>query len=187
MYLMDFLSLLKKRTNIKAFTDKSVKDSDIKKILEAGRWSPSDHNYQPWSFVVVKNKKTISELMKLCYYGLFHQDPKVIIALVLEPVHMSKKGFYRGRFKKMAEYHKYMSISLPALCMSLKATEMKIGSFILSPTIEEANKILKVSNNRLTCILVGIGYEEKDAFRKPKERIPLKELVSYEKYRARKL
>lgn len=58
---MDFLSLAKKRKTTYEFSDKLVNDSDIVKILEAGRWAPSCTNTQPWHFIVVKDKKKIEE------------------------------------------------------------------------------------------------------------------------------
>ena len=64
----------------------------ITKILEAARWAPSSNNSQPWSFVVVRDRKTISKLMQTCHYGAFYYDPTVLVAVVLEPVSESQKG-----------------------------------------------------------------------------------------------
>lgn len=106
---------------------------------------------------------------------------------MLEPIYANKKGLFRGEFKEMAEYHGYMCISLPALSMSLEAVSLGIDSCIISPIIEDANRILKVSKNRSACLLVGLGYENKGSVRAPKERLPLEKIVVYEKYKARKL
>ena len=47
----DFLSLSKSRRTTYEFSDKSVKDKDLNKILEAARWAPSCANSQPWKFI----------------------------------------------------------------------------------------------------------------------------------------
>ena len=71
----NFFKLVKSRKTTYEFTDKKIKDADIKKILEAARWAPSCSNVQPWHFIVVKDKKRISDLMKLAFYGAFHSPP----------------------------------------------------------------------------------------------------------------
>ncbi len=44
--------LLKRRWSPRAFSDKTVEDEKLLKILEAARWSPSASNLQPWYFIV---------------------------------------------------------------------------------------------------------------------------------------
>ncbi len=71
----DFLALAKGRRSFLEFEKGTISQSSIHKILEAGRWAPSTHNYQPWSFIVIKNPNTITKLVRDCYYGNFHEAP----------------------------------------------------------------------------------------------------------------
>ena len=80
---MGFLELTKKRKTTYSFSDKQISDSNLNKILEAARWAPSCSNSQPWDFIVVKDKKRVNELMRHVNYGLFHNNPSMIIACVL--------------------------------------------------------------------------------------------------------
>lgn len=50
---MDTLEALKRRTSIRAFTDKPVEERQVRDILDDARWSPSGGNLQPWKVYVV--------------------------------------------------------------------------------------------------------------------------------------
>ena len=80
---MNFLELAKKRKTTYEFGNKKIKDSDLKKILEAGRWAPSCSNSQPWHFIIIKNNYLIEKLIMTANYGDIHNEPSVMIAGVL--------------------------------------------------------------------------------------------------------
>lgn len=75
MSFNDFLALAKGRQSFLEFGKETIPKLFIDKILEAGRWAPSTHNLQPWSFIVIKNTETIAKLIRDCYYGNFHENP----------------------------------------------------------------------------------------------------------------
>ncbi len=61
--------LLQERWSPRAFdSSHRIVDEDLNAILEAGRWSPSANNFQPWRFIVgkrgSKNFDSISETLK---------------------------------------------------------------------------------------------------------------------------
>ena len=61
--------LLQERWSPRAFDGSHrIVDEDLNAILEAGRWSPSANNFQPWRFIVgkrgSKNFDSISETLK---------------------------------------------------------------------------------------------------------------------------
>jgi nitroreductase len=47
------INLIRKRRSIRHFKKDFVRPEAIKVILDAGRWSPSANNSQPWHFVIV--------------------------------------------------------------------------------------------------------------------------------------
>ncbi|MBI2673515.1 nitroreductase family protein [Candidatus Woesearchaeota archaeon] len=193
-YCKEFLKLAKSRKTTYEFSDKKVKDKHILRILEAARWAPSVHNWQPWRFIVIKDKGTINKLMEICYYGAFHTSPSVIIAILIEPVEKSNlfKSFLNPNLKKFPELNRFlethsnMCASLPALSMSFQATALGIASFIVSPVIEEANILLKVQKGYNVLLFIGLGYEKEGVFQKTRHRKELKEITSYEYYSGEK-
>ncbi len=184
-----FLELAKARKTTYEFSSRKVSDASIRKILETARWCPSSHNTQNWSFVVIKEKKRIEKLINICYYGFFHTSPNVLIAIILEPIYSNSHklhGLLHGGWKEFASYHQYMNISVPAITMAYAAENMGIGSCIISPIIKEANKILGVPEPKKTVLLLGLGYEQKGAYKKPRKRKDYKSIVFNEEYGAGK-
>lgn len=56
------LDVLKHRRAVRGYTDQSVEEEKIQKLLEAGRWAPSGANSQPWEFVVVTDAETTTAI-----------------------------------------------------------------------------------------------------------------------------
>jgi F420 biosynthesis protein FbiB-like protein len=56
--LSDFLALIKSRRSIRRYQPTPISNDQIDALLEAGRWSPSAHNRQPWRWVVIQSAET---------------------------------------------------------------------------------------------------------------------------------
>lgn len=50
-----FLSMIRTRRSLRRYDSQPVPKSLIETILEAGTWSPSAHNRQPWRFAVLQS------------------------------------------------------------------------------------------------------------------------------------
>ncbi|GBQ80577.1 nitroreductase [Gluconacetobacter johannae DSM 13595] len=48
------LRLLVDRWSPRAFTEETISEEELKAILEAGRWAPSQYNSQPWRFMYAR-------------------------------------------------------------------------------------------------------------------------------------
>ncbi|MEL6150950.1 MAG: nitroreductase family protein [Chloroflexota bacterium] len=55
---METMEAILTRRSIRRWQDKPVPEDLLNQILEAGRWSPSAGNYQPWAFIVVQKPET---------------------------------------------------------------------------------------------------------------------------------
>lgn len=55
---MDVMEAIMTRRSRRRWEDKPVPNELTEQILEAGRWSPSAGNYQPWAFVIITNSET---------------------------------------------------------------------------------------------------------------------------------
>ena len=51
-------------------------------ILEAGRWTPSASNVQPWEFIVIKNREILKQISKTGIYGAPLRKAPMGIAIV---------------------------------------------------------------------------------------------------------
>jgi len=176
------LALLRSRKTTYDFTDKKVSNSELNKILESVRWAPSTRNTRPWSFVVVKDKKVIDQLMHTCYYGDFKTFPDIIIAIVTEPMKVEVQDLARRGFRDFVGSHKYINIGVVIPNIILSAQSLGIGSCIISPVVREANKVLNVPARKETIILVGLGYGSKPHSDKKRYKKPVQELIHKDKY-----
>lgn len=79
--MSEYGALLKRRS-IRKFKQEKVSDEMIQKILTAGMAAPSAHNNQPWEFIVVRDKKTLSDLSGLCKYWRLLKDADFAIVVV---------------------------------------------------------------------------------------------------------
>lgn len=182
----DFLTLAKARKTTYEFTDQSIKKSDLLKILEAARWSPSCSNIQPWRFVVVKDKKRISQLIEISLYSVFHTYPTLIICLVLNSELWEKSDHRCVKNNKVGMVDALLSIAMPALSICFEAVDLGIDSCMLTPETKNTSRILRLRKGDAVPIIIGLGYEKKGAFQKPRERKELKEIV-YGEFLGRKI
>ena len=54
----NFLAQIKSRRSIRRYQPTPISFEQIEILLEAGRWSPSAHNRQPWRWVVIQSDET---------------------------------------------------------------------------------------------------------------------------------
>ena len=180
----NFLELLKSRKSTYNYSDREVAPDALHTILEAGRWSPSFRNLQPWQFVVVRNKEKISKLLESAHYGLYdfkanRSIPPVAIALLL------KKKYWEGEFgfpltDKQGVFEAYMSLAMPAMNMMMQAQELGISSALLNVRESVSHELVKLDGGDQVPIIVCLGYEKPGAKERKRERKPLEELVCSE-------
>ena len=60
----NLLGMIKNRRSVKEYLSKKVSKEALFRILEAGRWSPSAHNAQPWRFIVIQHPTPKQKLAK---------------------------------------------------------------------------------------------------------------------------
>ncbi len=140
---MDFDKLVLKRESVRKYTDKEIKKEDIIKCVEAARMTPSAHNSQPWTFIVVdeeelKNKVADTTFNTVVRFNKFVPDAKVIVAVVIEKTHFAMVGSN----KSDDEYNMIdMGAAVEHFC--LQAADIGIGKCLLGYFNE--NKVKELS------------------------------------------
>ena len=81
---MEVFECIRRRRTIREYKKDPIPEDVLEKILQAGRWSPSSSNSQPWHFIVVKDPNTLSELGKIATQGPFISDAALAIVIVME-------------------------------------------------------------------------------------------------------
>lgn len=181
--MKEFLSLAKERRTVYEFSSKEISQKDLAVIIECGRWAPSFSNSQPWRFVVVKDREKILKIMSSIFYGAFHSPPTIIVLIVLpgEKIDEEIRGMARG---KVGLTEAYLSLGCAATQMSLAATDLKIGSAILTPEKSFFEKEIGLKKKDLVPIVLALGYEDKKAFKKKRSREEIGKIALQERYGA---
>jgi nitroreductase len=139
---MDVYRAIKTLRAVRQYTDQGVGDEIIMRILEAGRWSGSSKNTQPWQFIVVKHRDTLNQLAGCGRFSSHLRDAACAIVIVTEPT--PRADFDSGRAIQN---------------MMLAAWHDGVGSCIASMHLEsEAKKILGIPENLKLQQSIAFGY-----------------------------
>jgi 5,6-dimethylbenzimidazole synthase len=61
---LDVADAIRLRRAVRRFTDAPIDDATLAALLEAARWAPSAGNFQPWRFVVVRDRAVRESLQR---------------------------------------------------------------------------------------------------------------------------
>ena len=140
--LLDFI---KNRRSIRSFEKTEIAEDVIEMILEAGRWTPSASNRQPWEFIVIKDREILKNIAANAMYGNFVKRAPMAIAIV------GKKNISPNWY--------VVDTSLVSMNMMLMAWSLGIGTcWIGSMDREQAKKILKLNEDEYLLTILPFGY-----------------------------
>jgi nitroreductase len=150
------LELIRSRRSIRRFSEDAVSRIDLARLLEAARWAPSNHNRQPWRFLVIEDKQQIGKLAKTVCQGLSEKLkllPEAAAAYAGQFTHYAT--FFSTAPVLLAVLHKQpVSVSTPLLA-GLKHPDLISGE-PLSVAMAVQNLLLAAQALGLgTCVLTG--------------------------------
>lgn len=79
---MDLFEAIEKRASMRSLQATDVPDSDLERILDAGRRAPSGSNRQPIEFILIRDRATLQKLAEA--QGCI-ADVAVAIAIAADP------------------------------------------------------------------------------------------------------
>lgn len=149
------MSLTMKRTSIRAYTNDPVTKEQIKQLLMAGMQAPSANNQQPWEFVVVKDKKTLTQLSNASKGAWMLKDAALAIIVVM------KDGGRSPMMKPQDCGAAVENILLEAVELGLGA--VWIGVYPLEERMAYVNETLHITNGTAFAqIAIGHPKEAKE-------------------------
>ncbi|MFX1573194.1 MAG: nitroreductase family protein [Promethearchaeota archaeon] len=159
----EFLNFIKSRRSIRAYQDKSIPEKEIEMILEAGRWTPSASNRQPWQFILIRNKETLKKMAQATGYGWFIAEAAFAIAII-------------GKKRTSRKWY-IIDTSLVSMNMMLMAWSLGIGTcWIGSMKKEQVKKLLELNEKDYLLTVLPFGYI-RGKIPEPTYRKPLKKIV----------
>ena len=193
---------IRERRSTRRFIRKNVPTEEIHAVLEAASWAPSEHNEQPWKFIVIRGdarKEMVRALKagiqrnrnnKSAEFGEGYEKlipAAIYTARVLEQapvivfVMNTKGNDYRKEkplAEKLAELADIQSVSAAIQNMCLEATARGIGTLWTCNIFfayEELKAWLATEGEMVAAI--ALGYTDKEG--KPLPRKPWEETVFY--------
>jgi nitroreductase len=164
--MMSVFECVRARLETREFKSDPVPEAVLLKILEAGRWSPSQRNRQPWHFIVVQDRETLRQLGAMAPSGPYLADAALAIVVVTEGARIPLIDGTRA-------------IS----SMQLVAWEEGIGScWVGSVDREGVKRLLGLPE---TCELITVlpfGYPTDATKRLKKRRKPLAQIAHRERF-----
>jgi len=169
---MDVFTAISQRRSVRAYKATDVEEDKLKKVLEAGRLSPSSSNRQEWKFIIVKNKEAKKKLANAAFgQGFIGEAPVVLVACATE----SKAIMACGQPAYTVD------VSIACSFMILQAYELGLGTCWIGAFNEgEVKKILKVPEAIRVVAMTPLGYPNQP----PSQRVRkgLNQIICFEKY-----
>jgi len=162
---------------IRHFSEKNLSDEMLTKILDAGRWTGSAKNTEPWHFILVRDQITKDKLAKCGLYASHLKGADTVIVIVTESRRFT--SFDSGRV---------------AQNLMLAAWTKGVGSCIATlHNINQVYPILDVPKDKQIQIAISFGYPINNPpltiEGQPREKIlnhvgrkSIKEIVHWEKW-----
>jgi len=93
--MKDIFSIIHSRKSVRDFTGGPVSKSDLDRIVGAGMATPTAVNMQPWSFVVVTDRKKLDTLAEGLPYAkmLIKAGAAIIVCTEVDKAHKKNKDF----------------------------------------------------------------------------------------------
>ncbi len=163
---METFACIRTRREIREYLDKPIPDENLLRILEAGRLAPSSKNSQPWHFVVIKNKETLTRIASLTPTGAHIGKASLAIAVLMDGA-------------KLPEVDGARAIQ----SMILEAWDLGIGACWVTNFYDDAVKDILGTPQKMKLVsVIPFGYPIEAKTKRKKIRKPLEEIASLEKF-----
>ncbi len=167
---MALLPEIDNRASVRSFTDESVSEGQLTRILEAGRVAPSAKNRQAWRFVVIQRPDMRRRVQEAAFGQEYVGQAPVVIALCTTNVEY-----------KMPNGQLSYPVDLGIACsfMMLQAVHEDLGTCVVT-TFEEQDvkSLLTVPYQMRVVMLLAVGHPAEPAVRA--DRLPFDRVVSYD-------
>jgi nitroreductase len=146
---MDAMEAILSRRSIRKYTSETISDEIVTELLEAAMSGPSAHNGQPWSFVVITERKILDAVPSFHPYASMLKNSPLTIAVCgdskLQPL------FWEQDCSAATE-----NILLAANALGLGAVWLAIHPY--EERVGGLRKLLVLPENVIPLCLVSVGY-----------------------------
>lgn len=165
--MMDVFEAVRTILAVRSYQDKPVPEEVVHRIVEAGHLTASAMNKQPWHFVVVKNRDTLRQLGSMVRTGPYIAQAALAIVVAIE------KG---SRFGISDASRAVQDMMLTAWADGVGSNWTGFGG------LDEVKGFLGIPAELDVLAVIPFGYPAQSVGRGKKQRKPLGEIASLERY-----
>ncbi len=180
--MAELMEVIQKRRSIRVYQEKEVSESDINRILEAVKWSPSWANSQCWEIILIRDAETKKKLQetlpKTNPAGKATGQAPVVLAVCGR---LGSSGFYKGQTTtKFGDWFMFdLGIVTQNICLA--AHDLGLATVIAGLLDhDKAKGVLGVPEGYELVTLIPLGYSGKDSSA-PKRR-EIEKFTHWEKF-----
>jgi nitroreductase len=133
---------------VRSFEDKPIADDHLDEILESGRRAPSSQNWQPWDFIVVRQREQLLQLSHV-WRGAGHVAHAAVAIALIAPVPEEERRRDRLQYDLGQAT---MSIMLAAASLGIGSGHSGVGDQ------DMARDLLGFPSGRFCAYLISLGY-----------------------------
>lgn len=170
---MSCLDLAHKRYSVRAYKPDPIPDETLAQVLEAARLAPTAANRQPFRLIVIRTRGREDDLKRIYGRDWFLQPPLVIAICGLPD-----KGWMRT-----SDGCNYTEVDAGIVFdhLTLAAADLGLGTcWIGAFDPIAAHAVLGLPDDVRPIAFTPLGYPAGDS--RPKQRKPLEDLISYERW-----
>jgi len=145
---VDTWDAIRSRRNVRSFDDRPIGDDQLDEILEAGRRTPSSQNWQPWDFILVRQRARLEQLAQV-WRGAGHVAHAAAAIALIAPVPED------DRQRRLIQYdlgQATMSIMLAAAGLGIGTAHAGVGDQ------DMARSLLGFPDDKFCAYLISLGY-----------------------------
>jgi nitroreductase len=152
---------------VREYQDKSIPPDVVRTIVEAGRLTGSAMNAQPWHFVVVDDRETLTRLGRAATSGPYVAQAPLAVVIAVDKTRFAVSDGSRA-----------------IQSMILAAWEHGVGSNWVGFTggLTAVNEILKIPSALDVLAIIPFGYPTRKLGKGRKERKALEDVASRGRY-----
>ncbi len=152
------LSNIMTRNSVRSYLDKPIEQDKVEKLLRAGMASPSAGNKQPWAFVVVNNKETLTKLGNALPYAKMTSDAPLAIVVCGD----LSKGFEGIASEYWIQDCSAVSENILLAAHALGLGAVWTGVHPIKERVEFVSKELELPDHIVPLNVIPIGYPSGD-------------------------
>ncbi len=161
------MSAIFERRSIRKFTNQGVADEKIQKLLEAAMAAPSAGNQQPWHFLVLKERGTLTQITTIHPHAMMLREAPGAILICGDPTLEKHQGYWIQDCAAATE-----NLLLEAVELGLGA--VWLGIYPREDRVQGIRQLLGIPPEVIPFSLIAFGYpnEKKEPpFRFKAERV----------------